>query len=158
MSKGLPVFITEYGACNTGTVLATSQCTAWYTYLDQNKIGSTCWAVENLDKCLSIFTTSASNTGPWADNVITTYGQFIRAYILKGTDTSNGTAVVPNESKFQQRAEMPAIKNLSTGADKKSTVYTINGTRCSSAAKLSHGLYMIQAPGHTNAKVVNVIQ
>ena len=158
MSKGCAIFITEYGACNTGTTLAEPACTAWYTFLDQNKIGSTCWAVEYLDQCLSIFTHSASNTGPWATSDITGYGTFIQAYILKGTDTAIGTGVVPNESKPQQRASAPAMKGLLTGADKKPVVYTINGVRCPAAGKLPHGLYMIQAQGHTIAKVVNVIQ
>jgi endoglucanase len=158
MGKGLPVFITEYGACNTGTTLATAACTAWYTYLDQNQIGSTCWAVEYLDACLSIFTKSASNTGPWPDNVISTYGAFIKAYILKGTDTPIGTGVVPYESEPQQRASAPVVKVLSTGADNNSAVYTINGVRCSAAGTLPHGVYMKQAPGHAIVKCVNVVR
>ncbi len=32
MSKGCAVFITEYGACNTGTVAAQPQCTQWYHF------------------------------------------------------------------------------------------------------------------------------
>lgn len=156
MSKGCAVFITEYGACNTGIVLAEPQCTAWYTYLDQNQIGSTCWAVENVDQCLSIFTKSASNTGPWADAVITGYGQFIRAYILKGTDTPI-TTVLPNESKPQQRESAPVVKALLTGADKKSAVYTINGVRCPAGGKLPSGLYMIATQGNS-VKVINGIR
>jgi endoglucanase len=156
MSKGCAVFITEYGACNTGTVLAEPQCTAWYTFLDQNQIGSTCWAVEYLDQCLSIFTKSASNTGPWATSVITGYGTFIQAYILKGTDTP-GTEVSPYESKSQQRT-IVEWNDLLTGTDKKSAVFTINGERCPVGNKLSSGLHIVQAPGNSSAKVVNGIR
>jgi endoglucanase len=157
MSKGCPIFITEYGACNTGTTLAEPACTAWYTFLDQNQIGSTCWAVEYLDQCLSIFTKSASYTGPWPASVISGYGTFIQAYILKGTDTSNGTAVLPNESNFQQRTVV-SWNDLLTGPDKKSAVFTINGERCPSGGKLSSGLHIVQAPGNSGAKIVNGVR
>jgi hypothetical protein len=112
MGKGLPVFITEYGA---------------------------------------------SNTGPWPDNVISTYGAFIKAYILKGTDTPISTGVVPYESEPQQRPSAPAAKGLLTVTEKP-VVYTINGVRCSAAGKLPHGLYMMQAPGHAIVKCVNVVR
>jgi Cellulase (glycosyl hydrolase family 5). len=158
MSKGCPIFITEYGACNTGTVLAEPACTAWYTFLDQNQIGSTCWAVEYLDQCLSIFTHSASNTGPWAASVITGYGTFIQAYILKGTDTPISTEVLPYESKFQQRTFVPTWSDLLTGSDKKSAVFTLNGVRCPSGSKLPSGLHIVQTPGNSSVKVVNGVR
>jgi endoglucanase len=158
MSKGCAIFITEYGACNTGTVLAEPQCTQWYTFLDQNQIGSTCWAVEYLDQCLSIFTKSASNTGPWPTSVITGYGTFIQAYILKGTDTPITTMVLPNESKPQQRESAPTTKGLLTGANKKSVVFNINGVRCPAGGKLRSGLYIVQAEGTVFAQCVNVFR
>jgi len=159
MSKGCPVFITEYGDCNTGTTLAQPACTQWYTFLDANKIGSTNWAVEYLDQCLSCFTHSASYTGPWTASDLTVDGTFVQAYILKGTDTPIGTEVLPNASKFQQHAAMAALNGLLTGTSKITTpVYSINGVRCPVGNKLPNGLYIVQAQGNNSAKVVNFVR
>jgi hypothetical protein len=109
-----------------------------------------------VDQCLSIFTKSASNTGPWAASVITGYGTFIQAYILKGTDTP-GTEVSPYESKSQQRTVVE-WNDLLTGNDKKSAVYTLNGVRCPTGNKLPNGLHIVQAQGSSSPKVVNSIR
>jgi endoglucanase len=158
MSKGCPIFITEYGACNTGTVLAEPACTAWYTFLDQNQIGSTNWAVEYLDACLSIFTKSASYTGPWPTSVITGYGTFIQAYILKGTDTPIGTGIL-NESMLDPRGAMSTNNGFLIGNDKKSAaVFNINGTRFSSGGKLSSGVYIVRPQGAGNVQLLNTVR
>jgi endoglucanase len=158
MSKGCPVFITEYGACNTGTVLAEPACTAWYTFLDQNQIGSTCWAVEYLDQCLSIFTKSASNTGPWDASVITGYGTFIQAYILKGTDTPIGTGIL-NEAMIDPRGAVATNNGFIIGSDQKSAaVFNVNGMKCSTAGKLSSGLYIVRPQGAGNVQLLNTVR
>ena len=156
MGKGCAVFITEYGACNTGTVPAQPQCTLWYHYLDSNMIGSCNWGVEWPDACLGTLTTGSSYTGGWSNANLTADGVFVRTYILGGTDVP--TAVVPNESKFQQRASAPTLKGMLTGAAKSGAVYTVNGVRCPAGSTLRNGLYIVQVQGNFYAKVVNVIR
>ncbi|MGB7567319.1 MAG: glycoside hydrolase family 5 protein [Chitinivibrionales bacterium] len=158
MSKGCAVFITEYGACNTGTVAAQPQCTQWYTFLDANHIGSTNWGVEWQDACLGTVTSGSSYTGGWSASNLTNNGSFVKAYITAGTDTPIGTEVLPNVSKFQH-ATVAASNGLLTGTSKISTpVYTINGVRCPVGNKLPNGLYIVQAPGNTSAKVIDVVR
>jgi hypothetical protein len=158
MSKGLPVFITEYGACNTGTVLAEPQCTAWFNFLDSNKIGSTNWAVEYLDACLSIFTKSASYTGPWPDNVLTGYGTFIKAYITKGIDTPIGTGIL-NEAMLDPRGVAATSNGFIIGNDRNSAaVFNVNGMRCSTAGKLSSGLYVVRPQGSGSVRLLNTVR
>jgi hypothetical protein len=159
MSKGCAVFITEYGACNTGTVAAQPQCTQWYTFLDANHIGSTNWGVEWQDACLGTVTSGSSYTGGWSASNLTNNGTFVKAYIMAGTDTPIGTEVLPNESKFQQRAIVATSNGLLSGTDTKSAaVFTINGVRCPSGGKLPNGLYIVRAQGTGNAQVLNIIR
>jgi len=155
MNKGCAVFITEYGACNTGTIAAQPQCTAWYRYLDSNMIGSTNWGVEWQDPCLGTLTSGSGYTGGWSASNLTSNGAFVKAYITAGTDTQ--VEVLPNGSNPRQHTSAPTMKGQLIGAVKSSAVYTINGVRCSAGNKLPAGLYMIQGPGYTTT-CVNVIR
>jgi hypothetical protein len=156
ISKGCAIFITEYGTCNAsgGSPLNLPATTTWYNFLDANKIGSTNWGVECQDmNGAAAFQKSASTTGPWAATDLTSDGAFVKAYI------SSASEVLPNESKFQQSASVPNVNGMLTGANAKSAaVYNINGVRCPTGGKLPNGLYVFQAAGSANAKVVNVIR
>ena len=149
MKDGCAVFITEYGACNTGTTPAQPECTLWYHYLDSNLIGSTNWGVEWQDACLGTLVSGASYNGGWTASQLTSDGTFVKAYIVLGTDNSQVAVLPSDESKFQQRANGTKMNGLLTGAETKSAaVYTINGVRCLAGSKLPNGLYIVREPGN----------
>ncbi len=145
MKDGCAIFITEYGACNTGTVAAQPQCTLWYHYLDSNMIGSTNWGVEWVDACLGTLTSGSSYTGGWSASNLSSDGTFVKAYVTAGSFVG----ILPDESKFQRRTKAPIINGFLTGAETKSAaVYTINGVRCSAGGKLPNGLYIVRDQGN----------
>ena len=157
MAAGCAIFITEYGTCNAngGGPINLTATQAWYNFLDNNQIGSTNWGVECQDTDgAAAFKKTAGTTGPWTDADLTESGIFVRNYIKTMCVGSGcGDPIIP------RRANAPTNKDLLTKIDIKSVaVYTINGVRCPAVGKLPHGLYMIQTPGRTIAKVAHVIQ
>jgi endoglucanase len=90
LNAGFAVYASEYGgvSSNGNGTFNVTEMNNWWTYLDKNLIGSTNWAVETNGETSSVFTTSASATGPWADSQITNSGTNVFAYIAKTYDVT----------------------------------------------------------------------
>ena len=86
MSKGLALFVTEWGTCdasgNGGTDLAESQ--AWMTFLDQNKISHANWSLFDKPESASALMPGASTSGGWPDSALTESGKFAKQKIQEG--------------------------------------------------------------------------
>jgi endoglucanase len=88
LNAGLAVFASEYGgvSSNGNGTFNLAETQLWWNYMDKNLIGSTNWAVETNGETSSVFTTSASATGPWPDAQITASGNNVFPYIAKAHD------------------------------------------------------------------------
>jgi endoglucanase len=85
LSAGKLVWATEYGgvgADGNGTFNVT-EVNRWWDYMDSNLISSNNWAVETNTETSSVFTTTASSTGPWPDSQVTNSGRNVFAYIAE---------------------------------------------------------------------------
>ncbi|KAL3109302.1 hypothetical protein niasHT_010566 [Heterodera trifolii] len=85
----LPIFVTEYGACESsgnGTI-ATSSMNEWWSFLDGYKISYCNWSVCNKGESCSALTTSASASNVGSSSYWTTSGKLIQAYYK---EQSNG--------------------------------------------------------------------
>jgi endoglucanase len=93
MSRGRAVFVTEWGTCdasgNGGFNATESQ--NWASWMDQNKISSANWALNDKAETASALVGGASATGPWADSALTQSGAWVKAYIGRGS-TGGGTS------------------------------------------------------------------
>jgi endoglucanase len=87
ISKGLPLFVTEWGACdasgNGGLDLNESQ--TWLDFLDQNNISWANWSLFDKQETASALVPGASNNGGWPDSALTASGKFVKQKMLEGT-------------------------------------------------------------------------
>lgn len=87
ISKGLPLFVTEWGACdasgNGGLDLAESQ--TWINFLNQNNISWANWSLFDKPETASALKPGAGNNGGWSSSALTASGQFVKQKILEGT-------------------------------------------------------------------------
>jgi cellulose 1,4-beta-cellobiosidase len=83
MSNGAAIFVTEWGtvdASGNGNYNPT-ESTNWTTWMDQNKISSANWSLNDKAESASALVAGASATGPWADSALTQSGLYVKAYI-----------------------------------------------------------------------------
>jgi endoglucanase len=79
ISKGLPLFVTEFGAtpADGGVVksgdpyVCEDQANLWFAWMAQNNISGASWKLDNGTDTSCLLTTSAPLDGPWTDDVLT---------------------------------------------------------------------------------------
>ncbi|MEP7120756.1 MAG: cellulase family glycosylhydrolase [Byssovorax sp.] len=87
ISKGLPLFVTEWGACdasgNGGLDLAESQ--TWINFLNQNNLSWANWSLFDKPETASALVPGAGNNGGWTDASLTASGKFVKQKMLEGS-------------------------------------------------------------------------
>lgn len=86
LSRGVALFVTEYGTCDASGDgnLNLTESKAWTDWMDQKGISSCNWSMNDKAETASALVAGASTTGPWPDSQLTSSGQFVKAYLLKG--------------------------------------------------------------------------
>jgi uncharacterized protein YjdB len=99
ISRGLPVFVTEFGlseASGDGTV-DTSKATEWLNRCDQYNVSYCVWSLSNDYRSSSLINSSCSKTSGWSTSDLTTAGNFIRNwYRLKNSTEQASNPTVNN--------------------------------------------------------------
>ncbi|HEX2854874.1 MAG TPA: glycoside hydrolase family 5 protein, partial [Opitutaceae bacterium] len=83
LRKGLPLFVTEWGTCNSngnGKVDFES-ANAWMTFMREWQLSHCNWSVSDKKETASIVVPGASSTGGWADSDLTESGRLVRGWI-----------------------------------------------------------------------------
>jgi endoglucanase len=89
MSKGLALFVTEFGATNADGgrdgVVCTAEANLWFTWMAQNGIGGTAWKLARGTDSSNLLASGAPAGGPWTDSNLsqlpTGHGQFVVNWI-----------------------------------------------------------------------------
>ncbi|AUX40613.1 hypothetical protein SOCE26_020140 [Sorangium cellulosum] len=85
MSKGLALFVTEWGTCaadGNGT-LDTGEAQTWINFMNDNDISWANWALNDKAEACSALRPGSSGMGPWADNQLTDSGRWVKAKMLE---------------------------------------------------------------------------
>ncbi len=82
LAKGLPLFVTEWGATNadggvTGE-LCLDEAFAWTDWMDLNKISWTAWKLDDCTDLSCYFRSGTPKTGNWTDEQLNGHGPFVR--------------------------------------------------------------------------------
>jgi endoglucanase len=80
MSKGLPIWVTEFGTCNADGrgPIDYKELTLWFEYMDAHKISWCNWSVADKKETASILLPHANRKGGWAESSLTESGKLIR--------------------------------------------------------------------------------
>jgi aryl-phospho-beta-D-glucosidase BglC (GH1 family) len=83
ISKGLALFVTEWGTCDaSGTgALNLTEAQTWLDWMKTNGISWCNWSLCNKAEAASVLTNSAGITGPWTDAQLTQTGAWVKARI-----------------------------------------------------------------------------
>lgn len=83
MSKGIALFVTEYGTChssgNGNYDPAESQ--VWWDFLEEHQLSSCNWSVGNKAETSAILTPGTWSSNNWSSNQITTSGKLVKDYL-----------------------------------------------------------------------------
>ena len=93
ISKGLPVFVTEFGlskADGDGTV-DTSKATEWMNRCDKYNVSYCVWSLSNDWRSSSLIKQSCSKTSGWTTDDLTTAGNFIRSWYRSKMEVEDPT-------------------------------------------------------------------
>jgi endoglucanase len=84
LKNGVALFASEYGTSSAsgGGAYAPPETQLWWTWLDENSIGSANWSVAALGETSAAFQPGASATGPWTDAMLKPSGILVRNYIM----------------------------------------------------------------------------
>lgn len=79
LNRGLPVFVSEYGVCDSSgnTNLDLDEATVWLNFLDDNGISYFCWSFSNKPETASLIKSSSSKTSGYNNNDLTEAGQWL---------------------------------------------------------------------------------
>ncbi|WP_371397921.1 cellulase family glycosylhydrolase [Fretibacter rubidus] len=85
LQAGLPVMVTEWGTVNYDGDGAVDRASseAWLALMRRHDLTHMMWAVSSKNEGASMFTSTASKTGPWTDADLTSSGRYARD-IIKG--------------------------------------------------------------------------
>lgn len=84
VSKGLPIFVTEWGTTlYTGDQFKPETTVPWIEFMDRNRISWASWSVSNDGKESSVlvYKTDREGKGGWKDEQISPSGKFIRGLL-----------------------------------------------------------------------------
>lgn len=85
VKKDIPVFISESGATEAsgdGKIDPESE-ELWIQMCERLGISWVCWSISDKNESCSMLLPRATATGPWADDVIKTYGKLVKGLLLK---------------------------------------------------------------------------
>jgi endoglucanase len=83
--KGIPIFISESGAMEAsgdGKIDSESE-EKWIQLCEYLGISWVCWSISDKNETCSMLLPRATETGPWADDVIKEYGKLVKGMLLK---------------------------------------------------------------------------
>ena len=85
LQTGIPVMVTEWGTVNYDGDGAVDQASseAWLSLIRRHDLSHMMWAASSKEEGASMFTPTASKTGPWTDAELTPSGRYARD-IIKG--------------------------------------------------------------------------
>jgi endoglucanase len=81
ISKGLPVFVTEFGmseASGSGSI-STEQAKVWLDKLDSYNVSYNVWSLSNKDESSALIQAGNSKTSGWSESDLTDAGKWIRS-------------------------------------------------------------------------------
>ena len=85
ISKGVALFVTEFGATNADGGLDGKLCEPeannWFTWMATNGIGGTAWKLARGSDSSNLLASSAPAGGPWTDADLSPHGTFIVSWI-----------------------------------------------------------------------------
>lgn len=83
ISKGLPLFVTEYGiseANGSGTINFT-ETQLWFNFINTYKLSTCNWSIMDKDETSAALKPGSSPNGSWKDTDLTTSGTYIRNFL-----------------------------------------------------------------------------
>lgn len=85
LNAGIPVYVSECAAMQSDGDGPLNYDTwyGWVEFMNNNYLSWNAWSIADKNETCSMFYKSASDSGPWADNVIKDWGLIVRKY-LKG--------------------------------------------------------------------------
>jgi aryl-phospho-beta-D-glucosidase BglC (GH1 family) len=83
MSKGLALFVTEFGTCDASGngSLNLTEAQTWLDWMKTNSISWCNWSLCNKAEAASVLTQSTGISGPWTDSQLTQSGAWVKARI-----------------------------------------------------------------------------
>lgn len=91
LSKGIPLFVTEWGAVNADGNGGVNQgeTYAWVEFMKNNNISNANWALSDLSEGSAALTPGASTSGGWTNNQLTASGALVKS-IISGWPSAGG--------------------------------------------------------------------
>jgi endoglucanase len=83
MSKGLALFVTEWGMCNAdgGGAIDEASTREWLAFMREYQLSHCLWMISDKVETASVLRPGAARTGNWPEQELTAYGQKARAWI-----------------------------------------------------------------------------
>lgn len=162
LAKGVAVFASEYGTCasNGAGSIDETETKAWWSFLDQNCVGSTNWSVAALDETSAAFKIK-TNPRTWTDADLKPSGVLVKAYLV---DKNKGEVAV--RIPYLARGENNTGKRsygYSFVADniKADDAFMLNGARVKiniSGKRPAHGYYAVKLDGNRNVSGIDYVK
>lgn len=83
LSKGIALFVTEWGACNSdgGGALDIASTTEWLEFMRSHQLSHCSWAVSAKKETSAIVVPGTVPTGGWTDEQLTPWGRYARTIV-----------------------------------------------------------------------------
>lgn len=97
LSKGMPVFISEFGICDASGngAINIGEANTWMSLIDSNGLSCCIWNLSNKNESSSLISSSCSKTSGWTTDDLSDEGKWYVAYL--GGDAT-GTAAPASDS------------------------------------------------------------
>ncbi len=155
LTKGVALFATEYGTCesNGSGSISESETRAWWTFLDDNGIGCSNWSVAALEETSAILPLGAPLTG-WTDANLKPSGKLVKAYIIS---KFQGIGVINFKSTPDKHVQNTQFTITS---DPQSSIYTLQGTQVNgnSVKRAANGIYTVKDKRNSKAQSVGIVR
>lgn len=159
LSKGVALFVTEYGTChasgNGNFDAAESQ--VWWNFLETNKLSSCNWSIGNKSETSAALTPGTQSATSWSSNQLTQSGALVKAYLSGKCNTNAVTGSVTlsfagGKTQYNQGESVTinAATTVVNGTIAKVVFYdgtTVLGT--STTSPYSFATTTLSAGGHT---------
>lgn len=88
LRRGLPLFVTEWGATHADGgldgIVCTGEAEAWHNWMDKNAVSWTSWKLDGCEDASCLLRQGAPVDGPWTDEWLQGHGPFVRERLLRG--------------------------------------------------------------------------
>ena len=104
VSRGLPVFVTEFGLseANGNGNVDTGKATEWLNRCDQYNVSYCVWSLCNKGETSALIKSSCNKTSGWSTSELTTAGNFIRNWYRGKQEKDNPTYNNPEVNNIAQ--------------------------------------------------------